>query len=256
MENKLKTIDHTPVAHRASTLFQVSLLQSLANGDYCGSVTIGQLQQHGDTGLGTFHRLNGELIMLDGITYRAAGDGSIEVVSDDETTPFSAVTFLHADETSTLQEVSDYDALLQALNQRVAARGINRFYMIRLDGLFGQMHTRSVYAQDEPYARLTEVLMREQTFFDDENIEGTVVGLYCPPYMSSLNAAGWHMHFISKDKTKGGHVLGLRISDAVLSWDDINSFALHLPQNEKFHQFDLTIDQSKDIALIETNHEN
>jgi acetolactate decarboxylase len=215
-----------------------------------------ELRQHGDTGIGTFHRLNGELIMLDGIVYRAAGDGSVEIVSEEETSPFSVVAFLDGDETVRFQGLSDYHALLNELNRMAEAQGANRFYMIRLDGLFREMHTRSVYAQKEPYARLTEVLEHDQTFADHENIEGTVVGLYCPPYMSALNAVGWHMHFISKDRTRGGHVLGLSIADAVLTWDALNSFELRLPQSQRFHGFDLTIDQSRDIEKIEMNNEN
>lgn len=61
------------------------------------------------------------------------------------------------------------------------------------------------------------------------------------------------MHFISGDKTKGGHVLGLQIADAALTWDDIDAFQLRLPQNKMFAGFDLTVDQSRDIEKIETN---
>ena len=71
---------------------QVSLLQGLTFGDYTGSVTVAELKKMGDIGIGTFDKLNGELIMLDGVVYRAAGDGSVEVVSDEETVPFADVT--------------------------------------------------------------------------------------------------------------------------------------------------------------------
>ena len=235
-------------------IYQVSLLQGLTNGDYYGSVAVGELKQHGDTGIGTFNRLNGELIMLDGEVYRAAGDGSIEVVSDDETIPFSVVTFMDADESKKLNEVPDFDALQNELNKLVQQRGINRFYMIRIDGLFRKINVRSLRAQKEPYRRLMEVLAHDQTFFEYENIEGTMVGIYCPPYMSALNAVGWHLHFISDDKTKGGHVLDVNIADAVLTWDDTDGFEVRLPQNEMFAGFDLTIDQSEDIKKAETNH--
>ena len=73
-------------------LYQVSLLQALTYGDYTGSVTIKELKQLGNTGIGTFDGLNGELIMLDGVVYRISGDGRAELVSEDETTPFSVVT--------------------------------------------------------------------------------------------------------------------------------------------------------------------
>lgn len=234
-------------------IYQVSLLQGLINGDYHGSVAVGELKQHGDTGIGTFNRLNGELIMLDGEVYRAAGDGEVEGVSDDETIPFSVVTFMDVDESKKLSEISNFDALHNMLNHMVQQRGLNRFYMIRIDGIFREINVRSVYAQEEPYKRLTEVLEYHQTFFDYENIEGTMVGVYCPPYMSALNAVGWHLHFISGDKTKGGHVLGVHIADAVLNWDDIDGFEVKLPQNEMFAGFDLTVDQSEDIKKVETN---
>ena len=59
------------------------------------------------------------------------------------------------------------------------------------------------------------------------------------------------MHFISKDKAKGGHVLGLHITDANLILNDIDTFHLRLPKNGSFDRFDLTVDQSKDIEKVE-----
>jgi acetolactate decarboxylase len=94
-------------------------------------------------------------------------------------------------------------------------------------------------------------MKHDQTFFDYKDIEGTLVGLYCPPYMAALNAVGWHLHFISKDKTKGGHVLGVNIADAILTWDEADAFQMCLPPNEGFDRFDLTVDQSEDIKKIE-----
>ena len=234
-------------------IYQVSLLQGLTYGDYYGSITASELKQHGDTGIGTFDRLNGELIMLDGVIYRAAGDGSVEAVSDDETIPFADVTFMDKDQSGRLTEIPDYDALRNQLDQMVEESGKNRFYMIRIDGLFREVNVRSEYAQEEPYEPLAKVLEHDQTFFDYRDIEGTLVGLYCPPYMSDLNAAGWHLHFISGDRTKGGHVLGVNIADAALDWDDTDAFQMRLPQHEMFAGFALTVDQSADIQKVEMN---
>lgn len=234
-------------------VYQVSLLQGLTFGDYYGSIDVAELKSHGDIGIGTFDKLNGELIMVDGVVYRAAGDGSVEVVGDDETIPFSNVTFLDADEIMSISEIADYDTLLALLNEMVEEKGKNRFYVIRIDGIFNEANVRSEYAQEEPYKPLVDVLAVDQTFFDYENIEGTLVGLYCPPYMADLNATGWHLHFISKDKSKGGHVLGINISNATLIWDDTDIFQMILPENDMFTSFDLTIDQSEDIKKVETD---
>ena len=233
------------------SIFQVSLLQGLTFGDYHGSISASELKKRGDTGIGTFDGLNGELIMVDGSIYRAAGDGTVEEVEDTETIPFSNVTFIDKDETQDISDVADFESLTSILNDKVKELGSNKFYMIRIDGDFNMVNARSEYAQKEPYEPLADVLEHDQTFFDYENVKGTVVGLYCPPYMSELNATGWHLHFVSDDRTKGGHVLGLDIANATITWDYTDGFQMKLPDNDSFANFDLTIDQSEDIEKVE-----
>ncbi len=62
-----------------------------------------------------------------------------------------------------------------------------------------------------------------------------------------------HLHFISKDREKGGHILGLSIDKADLALDYTQGFEMKLPDNEMFENFDLTIDQSEDIKEVETD---
>ncbi len=210
------------------TLFQVSLLQGLTFGDYNGSITASQLKEKGDIGLGTFDALDGEMIVLDGVVYKAKSDGSVEAVSDNETIPFSNVTFFDEDEKQTIENVDDIDALKDLLNEKIADKAGNGFCVIKITGKFKEMNVRSEYEQTEPYKPLATALETDQTFFDYSDIEGTVVGLYCPQYMKQLNAAGWHLHFISKDKEKGGHVLGLNVDSADLSLDYTPGFEMRL----------------------------
>lgn len=245
--------EKTESAVDRDVIYQVSLLQGLTFGDYNGSVSAKELKEKGDIGIGTFDKLNGELIMLDGKVYRAAGDGSVEEVSDEETMPFCDVTFFDTDETESLSDIESFNDLRERLDEKVNVLGKNRFYVIRIDGTFKEMNVRSEYAQEEPYKPLVEVLETDQTFFDYENIKGSVVGLYCPAYMEDLNAVGWHLHFISDDRTKGGHVLGMNIEEGELSWDYTDAFSMLLPEDGMFSDFDLTIDQSEDIKKVETD---
>ena len=231
---------------------QVSLLQGLTFGDYIGSVSAKEVKSKGDIGLGTFDGLNGELIMLDGVIYRAAGDGSVEIVDDSEMIPFCNVTFFDSDKSETITDIQDLSALKDTLNQKVNELGRNRFYFIRIDGTFNEMNVRSELAQTQPYEPLAKVLETDQTFFDYSDIKGTVVGLYCPDYMDRLNAVGWHLHFISDDREKGGHVLNLKFDSGELQWDYTDGFYMILPENEMFNGFDLTVDQSDDIKRVET----
>lgn len=45
--------------------------------------------------------------MLDGVVYRAAHDGTIQIVKDSETIPFSNGTFFDDDETIKLNNIKD-----------------------------------------------------------------------------------------------------------------------------------------------------
>ena len=235
------------------TLFQVALLQSLTFGDYYGSITASELKKNGDIGLGTFDALDGEMIVLDGVVYKAKGDGSVQIVPDSEKIPFSNVTFFDTDEKIDLKNITDIAGLKAILNEMVRKNGENYFCIARIDGKFSKMNVRSEYSQKEPYKPLAKVLETDQTFFDFEDISGTVVALYCPPYMNSLNAPGWHLHFISSDRKKGGHILNLAVSDAELSLDYTKGFKMVLPDDKMFSAFDLTIDQTEDIKKVETN---
>ena len=234
---------------------QVSLLQGLTYGDYNGSIPVSRLKELGDTGIGTFDGLNGELIMLDGTVYRAAFDGSVEVVDDEELIPFSNVTFFDSDEIFTLEGIDDVAALKEALDQKVSEAGDNRFYMIKAEGTFRTMDVRSELPQEEPYKPLAEVLETDQTFFHYDDIKGTVVGLYCPSYMSDLNAVGWHFHFISDDRAAGGHVLDLSADTIEVSLDRTDRFSMIVPDNEMFNGLDLAVDQSEDIKKVETGED-
>ena len=54
--------------HPEHELFQTSTVQALLAGAYDGDVTLAEILEHGDLGLGTLDGLDGELIVLDGET--------------------------------------------------------------------------------------------------------------------------------------------------------------------------------------------
>lgn len=65
----------------AIKLFQYNTLGALMAGLYGGTLTVGELLEHGDLGLGTLDSIDGELIVLDGKAYQAKGsEGKVEVV--------------------------------------------------------------------------------------------------------------------------------------------------------------------------------
>jgi alpha-acetolactate decarboxylase len=59
---------------------------------------------------------------------------------------------------------------------------------------FSYIEARSVPAQKEPYPLLSEVT-EEQTVFEYKDVTGTLVGYWCPEYLSGINLAGYPLHF-------------------------------------------------------------
>lgn len=239
-------------APAGDTLFQVALLQSLVQGYYDGIITVGELKQHGDTGIGTFEGVNGEMIVLDGTVYQAVADGSIAIPSDEETVPFSNVTFFDVDETVALSGIADMAALQAAANDVVNRLGSNCFYMVKIEGVFDSIKVRSEYKQEKPYRALDVALAEDQTEFDYENVRGTIVGLYCPDYMGDLNTAGWHFHFINEDRTRGGHVLQVSIGEAEAAFDMTDGFEMTLSRDTVFQDMELAKNVDEAIHRAET----
>ena len=233
-------------------LFQVSTLNALLDGVYDGEITYGDLKQKGDFGIGTFNALDGEMIGIDGKFYKVRADGIAYPVASSAQTPFAAVTFFEVDEKSHLESISDYDMLKQCLDNMLPTENI--FYAIRIDGKFGYIQTRSVPKQSKPYPKLTEVT-KNQPIFDFHNIEGTLVGFRCPDYVKGVNVPGYHFHFISKDKKRGGHLLQCQIKSALAKVDYTTDFFITLPKDEAFYKVDLTGDTQKEIKAVESIEE-
>jgi len=233
-------------------IYQVALLQSLVQGYYDGVVTVGELKEHGDMGIGTFEGVNGEMIVLDGTVYQAVADGSVKTPPDSETVPFSNVTFFEADETVKLSDVEDMASLQEKMSREVKELGSNCFYMVRIDGTFDSIKVRSEYKQEKPYRPLDEALAEDQTEFDYEDISGTIVGLYCPDYMGGLNTPGWHFHFINEDRTLGGHVLQVSFREAEAAFDVTDGFEMALSRDGVFQDMELAKDVDEAIHKAET----
>ena len=237
-------------AQDRETIYQVALLQSLAMGYFDGSITVKDLKTHGDTGIGTFEGLDGEMIVLDGVVYRANRDLKINVMGDKETVPFSNVTFFEKDFSVKLADVADKESFEKILNEHVDKHGRNSFYVIKVSGTFNEILIRSEAGAKEPYPTLVEAL-KTQKEITPKNISGTLVGLYCPDFMSSLNSTGWHFHFISADKKIGGHVLDLNLKSGEIQFDKTDSFEMDLPKKENFHALNFKQDMKEDIRKAE-----
>ena len=233
------------------TIYQVALLQSLVQGYYDGVLSVDALKEKGDTGLGTFEGVNGEMIVIDGEVYRANSKGDIEKPEGDEMIPFSNVTFFEPDISLDLKDIKDIDALKTELN-KVVDENKNMFYMVKVNGEFSYLKARSEPKQEKPYKSLDVALAETQEEFEFENMNGTLVALYCPDYMSDLNTVGWHFHFISDDRSKGGHVLQVSVKEAEAQLDMTPGFKVYMSDEAEFQKMELAKDVDEAIKSAET----
>ena len=199
--------DYLQVEH--GTLYQVSTAGALIEGLSRGEVTVGTLKQHGDFGLGTFDALDGEMVALDGRFFQVAGDGSVREVDDGASTPYAVITRFAAEACMVLEPCDSLADVYRELDR--LRRSDNHFYAVRVDGRFERVRTRAVTRQREG-VRLAEAAAAEHEF-ELHDVEGTLVGFWSPAYASRLTVPGYHLHFLTGDRTAGGHVLDCRGRD-------------------------------------------
>src|SRR5205807_7778537 len=77
--------------HPEHELFQTSTVEALLAGAFDGDVTLEQLLEHGDLGLGTLNGLDGELIVLDGEAWKANLDCTLAQPRPTTRTPYAVV---------------------------------------------------------------------------------------------------------------------------------------------------------------------
>ncbi|AWX31875.1 acetolactate decarboxylase [Methanosphaera sp. BMS] len=233
------------------SMHQVSLMQSFMHGAYDGVLSVGELKSNGDTGLGTFEGVNGEMIVLDGNVYQARADGSVHVMPDNEKVPFATVT--HFDNDANINNISakNFDDLTGKLDNEIKKYGKNNMYVVKIKCNCSNITVRSVEKQEKPYKEFTEVAAVDQKVFNYTNQTGTLIAIYFPEYMNEINMPGWHIHFLNDAKDKGGHVLGLTIENGTGQMDEIHEFDMDLPTTDTFKNMDFSEDMSQKINSVE-----
>ncbi len=233
-------------------MYQVSTLQALALGYSRSVITVDELLQHGDTGLGTFEDVDGEMIVVDGKCYQAANDGSVKLAALDTGVPFSAVTKLKGQRTFSLGEFQSIDQLKNELTLRIEEDfGLNSMHVVRIDGYFEKVCARSESGTHAHHVTLKDALSKTQRDFYFENLKGTLVCVYYPDYMEGINAHGWHLHFVSEDKTLGGHVFDICMKEGDVKLDKISMIDIRLPMDAAFDTYALKEASNDDIKKVE-----
>lgn len=233
-------------------MYQVSTLQALVAGYTRGVITVQELEGWGCIGLGTFEGVDGEMIMLDGVCYRARQDGSVVKPEPDAGVPFASVAAVQGGTAFDLGEVRGIDALKHELTYRIDdAFALNSMHVAAVSGTFESVSARSESAYKADHVTLKDMLATTQREFVFENLPGTLVCVYHPDYMDGINAPGWHIHFLSEDCARGGHVFDVSMISGQAVMHKIDRIEIQLPATPAFDTYALKESSQDDIAEVE-----
>jgi len=233
------------------TVFQTSLLSALLDGVYDGSMTIADLLQHGDFGLGTFNALDGEMIILDSVCYQLHDSGAATIASSEQQTPFAVVARFAPTITTEVPAQSSRQQVVDIVTELTGSD--NYLYAIKLTGHFDWVRTRTVKRQTKPYRPLREVTKGEPVVqFDD--IDGVVAGFRTPLYEQGIGVPGGHVHFVDTARERGGHVLDYALGSGRLEICLCTDLHLALPLTEAFRRAHLTPDDLADQVQQTERH--
>jgi acetolactate decarboxylase len=235
--------------HDAHVLFQSSTIGALLEGAYEGDMTFAELAEQGDLGLGTLDRLDGEMIALDGRFYRADVEGVVHDISPQERTPFAVVSRFEPRIRFDMEGPLAHDELLAAVDERMPEGAPSG--ALRVDGLFDVVRARSVPCQVPPYRPLAEVVGKQHVF-ELEGVEGTMVGFRFPDYAEGIEVGGYHLHFITADRRRGGHVLDARATAVRVALDPSRDLHVELPPGMELRSPDLAADTHAAIVRAES----
>ncbi len=232
-----------------SCLFHVGLANTLLGGLYDGFYTVDQLKSKGNFGIGAPHRLDGELLILDGRVWQTTHIDSTFEAEGSMMVPYAAVHDFSAVATIKLDGSFTRDQLYAVLDTLLSPT--NGMYGVKVTGTFTSITSRAFPAvHDNPAPPLASIMDR-QVLFRHSDIKGSLVGYKLPAFMAGMNFPGYHFHFLSDDHRRGGHMVDFAASDVTIEFDRIHRFEVQLPDSPDFDTFDFSSDRSSEARTIQ-----
>jgi acetolactate decarboxylase len=210
---------------------------ALLNGYYQGVSTVNDALRRGDLGLGAYADINGEMLVVDGNMFQITSDGHVHRPSGGSSLSFASMIHFHADQEIPLPEGTTFDNLGSVVDA-ILGRS-NQYFALRIDGTFSDVLTRALPRQARPYPPFCQVVKTQPTF-DYPNTSGTMVGFRGPPYVFDFNTVGFHLHYLTDDRSGGGHVLKFASKLAVLKIQRVDQVVTDFPLDPEFSTIDLS----------------
>jgi len=87
-------------------------------------------------------------------------------------------------------------------------------------------------------------------------VEGTMLGFRFPSYAEGIEVGGYHLHFISADRSRGGHVLESRSGELRVRIDPSDDLHVELPPRVELEDLELAAETHAAVEAVERGHSN
>lgn len=231
----------------SAALTQFAVLDALLAGAYESGLPVAEARSIGDFGLGCVDHLGGEVVILDGAVIECTLDGPPVAMDDDEILPF-AIVCRFPDLVPIGVSEQDLEGFTASVEGALTSR--NLFHAVRFDGVLSEVRLRITPRQHHPLPALAEVTSH-QVETVRKAVRGTLVGFWTPAIYQGIAVGGLHLHFLSDDRSFGGHVLDLVVDAGDLRVAAFTRFDLRLPTDELFLRTELTHAEDHRIVAVE-----
>ncbi|WP_133129631.1 acetolactate decarboxylase [Legionella yabuuchiae] len=194
-------------------LYITGMLNAMLQGVYEGDDTVHSLLANRSCGIGTFDRVDGELIADQGQCYQVKADGKLRLADSSTKVPWAMAADFTPEKTFTLKNLGSLSKIDEALAPHLTSE--NYFHIIRIIGSFNSIKYRSECPQKKPYRPMYETLPSLQREFTVDKVEKAVlIAFYTPDYFSFISGQGFHYHFYDENTKTGGHILKASLHEA------------------------------------------
>jgi len=196
-------------------IFQYSSKKALITNHYVGNLTVAEIKENGNFGLGTFNMIDGEMVISENNVYQVLPNGEVNNMQADTKSPFVVTKYFEADTTFSITDLS-LNSLKKMLEPVLS--NLSTPFAIKIIGKYKTLKSRSVDKVANESVSLDEIIAN-QTIFDFTNVEGTLIGFWFPEYFDGVNFAEYHLHALLNNFSGGGHILDCHFDGAVVEID-------------------------------------
>jgi acetolactate decarboxylase len=187
------------------------------------------------------------MVVLDGVCYQVSPSGAVAPVEGHRLIPYAVVTRFSSNLRTKHQRIATFDDLVHVCDRLRDSNNV--FYAFRVNGSFRAVKTRVMKSVPKGTGLKTAASVQQEFRFKE--LRGTLVGIWSPAFAASFSVPGYHFHFLSEDRQKGGHVLECRASNIEIDGCAMNEMHVSLPETEEFLKADLTRDPQADLMKAE-----